>query len=252
MWREIPAFSYMHTHEDKPDKSNYIDHFQPTITAFFDNPVVVILVAFVAQKFYRWVNGKTERLKASLLFSQKKDQHIAVILQTLRESVRSDRVVLGLIVNGETAITNQYHIKSLIITHESLGAGIRSLNTDKRGKIPLSVMGKEEDLYKTTNFVFAQINDDLDPNCRRYLDSIDCLQILTFKLVSTYKKEEITVGYLSFQWTKKITMFLTEIDISQMLNAEGKRDFIYFKNHLTDIILSSKDTQKLLTNLEKI
>jgi hypothetical protein len=242
----------MKTKEELPSSVPFIDKVPTIITQLTDNPVVVIALAFLGNKFWRWANDKTERIKAALFFSQRKDQHIALILQTLRESVRCDRVVLGLLVNGETSITAQYHIKSLIITHESLGAGIKSLNAEKRGKIPISAMSKENDLYEKQDYAFAQITAELDPNCRRYLDSIDCLQILTFRLNTTYKKEIVALGYLSFQWTKKTTSCKTEQDISDLLGADNKRDFLYFKNNLTDIILSSKDNQKMLLKIEKL
>jgi hypothetical protein len=228
---------------------------QPFVTATVDNPMVALLIAYVSKQFIGWFNSKSEKIQASLFFSQQKDRQINTILQTLRETIRCDRVVLGLVVNGEMSIGQNYHVRSLVVTHESLGAGVASITKINKGKIAITALGLENELYtKGTESVKALISDkSIDPNCRRYMDSIDCLQIITFKLTATFKKAEIDIGYLSFQWLNKENIKMMSPDaFNEYLIADGKRDFIYFKNQLITIIMASKQKQKAIGNLIKL
>lgn len=216
------------------------------------NPVVLLLVVYLTKKILDTFNNVSNTLLESLWFSQKKDIEIICYLQLMRETLGCDRAVLGLIVNGERSVGNNYHLRKLVITHESCGFNIASAIKNREARFSLAVLTKENALYtEGKNWVTESItNENLDKSCRRYLDSIETHTIYTIKLQTKINDKQVDMGYLSFQWCSnpKIAFLDTEA-IDFLLNSSTGRDSTFYCNRIITTVMSSSDRRNLFLGI---
>jgi hypothetical protein len=220
----------------------------------FSNPFIVLFLGYLGQQLVKKFNKISSSITESLFFSQEKDRQINNILQILRESLLCDRVVLGLIINGEKAIGEQYHLRKLVVTHENRAPNVSSAIKNKEHRFSLSVLTKEAGLYtEKKDWVLASIEDKLDMACRRYLDSIETHTIFTLKMTTKVKGVVLDIGYLSFQWLNPPEFDLLRKDtLSNMLEDKFGKDLVFYQNQLINIILSGTDRRSFFSNLGKM
>ncbi|MEN9568217.1 MAG: hypothetical protein RLZZ69_3413 [Cyanobacteriota bacterium] len=227
---------------------------KPIVDSIIGNPAIAILALYLVKKGRDWIQKKVESASTSLWFSEVKDGQINDLLLLLRESVECDRVVLGLIVNGESSVDQRYHIRKVVLTHESRGAGIPSIRSLGQERFLATALDKEESLYGDGDFIAKTYSDPtIEAPCRRYLDSINAIAIFTFKLYREESGKKLTIGYLSFQWTNPNSVPIADVtDIEDALLAKGRRDFTYYRNQIYQILSGTSDRRNLIEKITEI
>lgn len=217
------------------------DQIIPVITKNLNDPFVVILFLYFCKKVKNWFSKKTVSLAQTLWISEDTDRKLSDYLTILRESIECDRIVLGLIVQGNEWGSLSYNIRELVIIQESCAVDVPMVRSFKHNRYIASALDKESKLYGDKQYIHASVSQQgLDPSCRRYLDSINALYIWTYKLTKEQNGNSITIGYLSFQWTQKNSVPIADLqDLEDALLYKGKRDFTYYKNQINEILLST-------------
>lgn len=245
--------SQISTTEKAPDYCD-LTAIKPMVDSVIGNPAIAILGLYAIKKIKDWFFKRIESASQSLWFSEVKDNQINDLLLLLRESTECDRVVLGLIVNGESSLDQNYHIRKVVLTHESKGAGICSIRSLGQERFLATALGKEEQLYKDRDFITKTVSDPtIEAPCRRYLDSINAIAIFTVKLYREDKNRKLTIGYLSFQWTNPNAVPIADMrDIENALLAKGKRDFTFHRNKIYEILSGSSDRRNLIKRISEL